>query len=556
MTRLLIELTSQTSNFDNYINLEKFINRIKVCLELITLQEEFEICKNSMINMLGLAFEKTAILSLSAESHKFVISLIFSTIASKADYIMKNEQVKNIFKEDRFYKIRDNKSEYSYNERDSMMGLMNDKNFTVLRENIDSFYRYIEKYTTDVSAGKKIWKQVENYLNEKTNDTYATSIMLEITIIYIFNKTRIKSITAVNTSNMTFAHKGKILLSSIFEYLCDKLSSGSLEHMVVPNTDSINATIINKMASVNTDNIQSAIVEKNLNLFYEIIYNHYDIILIDQLLSERYMLYFAKIFMEDVLNDTLLSKNYHIEVQEEKLLDRLCEILSQNAEPSKHFVSLITNISKIFNNQARIHYDSHNEKINTEYLNKVLKKLTLFVNKFSNAVHKSNKTVLDRDEMFHIVQNLSVENDELRLNCIMFFIKFFIFVEYNFTTELDYTHRKRIYFIIFEMFYELIANFANYSSQNLAIEEFMKLIEVLIIMMKNYSKTHFEDAYLIYKLNGIVYKKIAGSAKINTNISVIKSHDSIAGFNKRSMTCMQLSMSYLLISFNLYLISG
>lgn len=559
VSRLLQELISQTNNLDNFINLEKFIGKIKICLEMISLPEEFAITKNTMINLLGQSFEKTSNISLSIESHKFVINLIFSTIASKADYVMKNEQVKNIFKDDRFYKLKENKGEYSFSENHSFSGVPIDKNFVILRDNIECFYRYIERYTTDVSTGKKIWKQVENFLFEKTNDTYATSMLLEITIIYIFNKTRVRLIFALNSSNTFFPQKGKILLSSIFEYLCDKLYSGTLEHMVIPSPDSINATMGNKHISfAAAEKKQSALVEKNLNLFYEIIYNHSDVILIDQLLTERYMQYFAKIFMEDVLNDTLHTKNYNFEVQEEKLLDRLCDILNHNNEPSKLFVNLLANISKLFNVQAKIHFDNSNEKINTDYLNKVLKKLILFMNKFSNSAGNKTKTSLDRDELFHIIQNFSLENDEIRLNCIMFFIKLFIFVEYNFVVELEYANRKKIYFLIFEVFYELIANFTNYNNPNITIEEFMKMIEVLIIMMKNYSKMKFEDAHLIYRLTGMVFKKIGSNpnSKFSANVNLMKSTDSQLGSGKRILSLVQISMTYVFVCFNMYLLSG
>ena len=554
-TMLLQEIMSQTNNFDNFINLEKFISKMKTFLELVDGPQELAISRNTMINVLGQAFEKTGDMSLSLEGHKFVISLIFSTIAAKADYVIKNEQVRNVLKEERFYKMRDNKSEFSLSENNSMSVLLNDKTFLNLRDNIDSFYRYIEKYTTDVSAGKKIWKQVETFLDNKINDPSITNILLEISIIYIFNRTRIKSMNAVINSFLNFPHKGKILISSIFEYLCDKLSSGTLEQQLVPSIDSINATIGNKPYVVSAEKMQSALVEKNLNLFYEIIYNHYDGILIDHILSERYMQYFAKVFMEDVLNDTLNTKNYNIEVQEEKLIDRLCEILSQNSEPAKLFVSLLLNISKLFNNHAKINYDNHNEKIKNQFLNRVLKKLILFVNKFSNIGNKI-KYNLDRDELFQLIQNFSVENDELRMNCIIFFNNFFIFIEYNCTTDLEYIHRKKIYLTIFEMFYELITNFTNYNNPQLTIEEFMRLIEVLIIMMKNYSKTHFEDAYLIYKLNRIIFKKIGSYNKLHNNLNMTKSFDSQQEMKKTIFNITQISMTYLLINFNMYLISG
>lgn len=571
---LIFYLTSQTKDFDNYINLEKYIIKIKSVIDqgLIQNPSELSIYRFSMIKVLGEAFEKTknVVNQLSRLTHKFIIELIFISMSERKKFIQENSEnlkllLKNSFVSRTGTYHSKNKSDFS--EEISLINLMNDKNYLEIRDIIESYYKYVVRFTTDVTAGKKIWKQVEEYMKNSLT-LEEGNILLEISVIYIFNKCK--------------ASSGKIILSSIFEFLCDKFNSSNF--IQIPKSANLENRADSKFSlspdknnikspARSTNNIsynrQNSLLQNNLNLFYEIICNHYEIILTDQILNERYMLYFARIFIEDTLNEVVTNlqkeqvinnqgmssiQNFQIlqntqncnnvnnfnninpnihpifptpEENDEKYLIRLQEILSHSAEPPKLIMSFLSNISKFFFNQNNLVLTSSEQiNINNLLLERIYKKLIIFLHKFSsqsgadaretfslNYMFYKEKLTLERDELFNIIQNFSTNNKELRQHYIMFFIKFFIFIEFNFKLELEFFHRKKIYVIICEMFYELINNFSTYENPHITIDEIIKLLELLIIVMKTYSKVNLEDGYLIYKMVAMIVKKI--SSKIN-----------------------------------------
>jgi hypothetical protein len=502
---LILQLCNQTKDLDNYVNVEKFIGKSKLCIEILNQNKSFTelpIFKYNSVIILGSVFEKTNNHILDKNSHSFLISLYFSLILSYKDFIQSQcEPIKTYFKNNKFYLNRDAKSEILLSEDSTILSLFTDKNFSQVKEIIDSFYKYITTYTTDVNAGKKIWKLVEEYVQNQIDNSTISNLILEITIIYIFNKSRTlssnkeknikdflgkNSFILNNNLQQSQVKNNKILLSSIFEFLCDKFS---FIYVKIP-------------LSAQNYNMGN---NNNLNLFYEVICNHYDIILTDQILNERYMQYFARIFMEDALAEVLDNAQDN----EDRLLIRLYDILNQSIDPLKLLVSLISNISKFFYNQVNMKYESEEQvKINMKFLEKIYKKLNIFFTKFSNFHSKREKHALERDEVFSVLNNFSISIKLLRTNYIMLFIKFFSFVELNFKLDLEFTHRKKIYVMIFEMFFEIISTYSMYENNHLSNDEFLKLIELVLIVMKNYSKASLEDGYLIYKMTGIVIKKL------------------------------------------------
>jgi hypothetical protein len=617
---LIYYLTSQTKDFDNYINLEKYILKIKSVLDQGLIQDPVEIStfRFSMIKILGEAFEKTnnVVKQISRLTHKFIIELIFSSMSERKKFIQDNsENLKILLKNSSVSRSgtyhSKNKSDFS--EEISLINLMNDKNFVDLRDIIETYYKYVVRFTTDVTAGKKIWKEVEEYMKNFLS-LEEGNILLEVSVIFIFNKCKTPS--------------GKIILSSIFEFLCDKFNSSNF--IQIPKTSTIENRVEskyslsgekNKSPTRSVSNIsysrQNSLLQNNLNLFYEIICNHYEIILTDQILNERYMLYFARIFIEDTLNEVITNlqreqivinqglqnlqnsqnaqnlqnaQNAIIhpilptpEENDEKYLLRLQEILSQTAEPPKLIMSLLSNISKFFFNQNNLNLSSPEQiNINNLLLERIYKKLIIFLHKFSsqsssretfshNYMFYKEKSTLERDELFNIIQNFSTNNKVLRQHYIMFFIKFFIFIEFNFKLELEFFHRKKIYVIICEMFYELINNYSTYENPHITIDEMTKLIELLIIVMKTYSKVNLEDGYLIYKMVAMIVKKISsriseGGNNINnnhnwTNLNVNNFNNSFLINEEEKMSSytfnkVQAVMTYGLVNIVVSLITG
>lgn len=513
----------KTHDLDNYINIEKFISKIKFLIQnyfnpqiQIPQQEnssnfnldniEMKKFVNVCLNLLGTFFDKTDELILSKNIHQFTIELIFTSLVHYQDFILENfTTIKNSFKN--FNNEKNNKNNISFVD-ETVSSLILNENYKLITNNMDTFYKYLNKYTTDVTAGKKIWKHVEDFLNLKISNATLTNLILEMIIIFIFNKSKFDTNNDLNLPDdgkeKNLKKHQKINLTSIFEFLCEKFSS---THVIIMPSNSKIPRILEK--------------NNNLNLFYEIISNHYDVILTDQILNERYMLYFARIFFEDTLVEFLENCSNNSSEKEEKLLLRLSEIISNSKEPLKLFVSLFTNLSKIFHLQINVHYPTEEQiNFNYKFLDKFFRKLILFLTKYSNF-HLHDKDLLDKDEVMSIINNFSNNKHELKYLYIQFYVKFLFFIEFNYKIELEFIHKKKIYVTIFEFFCEIILHY----SENLEIysEEYIKMIELLIILMKNHSKHNLEDGYLIYRMMGIILNKFSiGLERENSKFNSIQ----------------------------------
>jgi hypothetical protein len=469
-SHLIALLANTTKNLDYYINIEKYILKAKGCiqnLELMDRTSEVEIFKDTLIVVLGELLYKSRSTIVSKQEHHFYIHLVFSSFIKEKDILLENvENIKNIFKTSRTPYNKDNKSET----------IVDDPNFdrilTGLKKSIDSFYKYLFTFTTDVSTGKKIWKEIEDYVLSVIADQRQCNDLLQIFILYIFNKIKLLSENE---------KKNKIIISSIFEFLCDKFNYSS-------------------------KNIPVDEGEHCASMFYDIVCNHFETISShsSQLFTERYMYYFARIFIEDCLNEILTETG----LNNEKLLQRLYIIIVQNNEPLKLFISFISILSKLFVIQENTQYDNLRQKeINLKLLETIYVKLNIFFLKYSNF-HVKERCALDRDELFNIITNFSTQCRELKGHFLKFFIQFFIHVEVNYILELEFAHRKKLYIIVFELLYDLISNTELLGSLKSNLEEFVKLTELLIILLKNFSNNHIEDAYLTYKMLSIVMKKL------------------------------------------------
>jgi len=143
----------------------------------------------------------------------------------------------------------------------------------------------------------------------------------------------------------------------------------------------------------------------------------------------------------------------------------------------------------------------------------------------------------------------------------MFFIKFIIFSEYHFKLEFNLVHRKKLFVIIFEMFYELIVNCFSYENRQFTIDAFLMLLELIIIIVNKYSYSNVEDGYFIYKMTSIVCKKILQDRGVGENMketNQINFETSAAdNINKTQVKLMktQILLIYGLVSFIVYIIT-
>jgi hypothetical protein len=536
---LLYYLTSQTNHFDNYINLEKYLNKCRQYISTIKSNEEVELFKKMIIKVSGEIFLKTKTLVLSNQNHQFIIELLLNSIKKFSGFLADNKMnIKSLLTNSSISISKDkNETDYSY------LNLLENGQYKILKDILESFFVFAEKFTNDVTSSKKVFKEIEEFLKNNSLSTLEINDIIEVILVYFFYRSK------------SSGHSGKIILSSIFEFLCDKYNTSN--YVEIPLVTEENKLEIEK---------QSTQIQSNLHLLYDIICSHYEIMLTDQILNERYMQYFARIFIEDTLSEVLCN----IQISDEKFLVRLQEILEVNLNPCKLIINFISNISKLFlfGQNLELKYQNQNA-LNIELLDKMLKKLITFLSKFSNF-HLKEKSILDRDEFFHIINNFSPRHQKLRLNYIMFFIKFFIFVEFNFKLELEFIHRKKIYLTITEIFYELIVNFNNYQNSFINIDEYCKLIEVLIIIIKTYSKNNYEDGYLIYKMLALIIKKLNKSENNEKNFTSSKYFKKEIDLhqnldvqsltskinNNEDLNLIQIVMVFSIINIVLYLLSG
>jgi hypothetical protein len=283
-SHLVYYLTKQTKDFDYYISVEKYLTKTHGYidnLKLINRDEDLNIFKNTIVDSLGLIFERTSVISLSNENSKFFIQLVFNNLIDNIVNINKYyEKIKNSFRLNTSVYVKESKSDLIALALTGNDSIEYEMTVSLLKRNIDSFFNYILKFTTDVSAGKKIWKEVEDYINNViigiNNNNH--NILLEISIIYIFNKTKqihnnniiVEKNTNINNS-LVNGKNNRIVLSSIFEFLCDKYTS---DIIVFPH-------------DINTIDLKAMV--NNLNLFFEILNNHSYLIINGDMFNERYM---------------------------------------------------------------------------------------------------------------------------------------------------------------------------------------------------------------------------------------------------------------------------
>jgi hypothetical protein len=465
-SHLLNELASQTKDIDYYINIDKYINQASQCihnLDILNRGSELIAFKQIFIIVLGEYFGKTKNLILTKQNYQFYLSTNFSAFIREKELISDNyENLKNVFKSFSLYKSRGDDTETVLN---------------LIRTHIDSFYKYLTTFTTDLSAGKKIWKDVEEYLLSEI-DYRHTNMFIQLFILYIFNKIKLCD---------SDCEKSPVIVSSIIEFLCDKFN---YSHINLPEDEKTYC----------------------VSLFYDIICNHYEVILSNQNFNERYMYYFARIFIEDCM----IELTYDGKVDDNKLLERLYLIILQNQEPLKILITFISILSKLFVIQNNSNFDTHNQKeLNIKLLKKIYQKMSIFLDRYSNF-RVLERCTLDKDELFNIITNFSTNHHEIKPYYICFFIKCFMYLEVNYMLELEFSHRKKIYVTIFEIFLEFILNSNLFIDSNVNDEEFYHLLELLIIMMKSYSKHNLEDGYLIYKMIFMITRK----AQLNSHLII------------------------------------
>ena len=251
-SHLYYHLITITQKVDIYISIEKYLSKLKNGLEGCKNNlEEYNLFKQKFLENFGLICGKSKI-DISLSLKNFVLDLIISQLTEKAEKINENkEQLNFFFQNEKKLKQED----YEIEELGNLK--------IMISLNLDCFHKYLVQFTNDITTGKKIWKNIEELIKNKIEDQHINQMLIELIIMYIFGMS--KSLNYGNKIFYSEDNKCKLIFSTIFEFLCDKLNSSRIKVVAAGEYKSV-----------------------NLNLFYEIIYNYVDI-LIDDILNERYM---------------------------------------------------------------------------------------------------------------------------------------------------------------------------------------------------------------------------------------------------------------------------
>jgi len=237
-----------------------------------------------------------------------------------------------------------------------------------------------------------------------------------------------------------------------------------------------------------------------------------------------------------------ISKNYssrNLNIQDDtpmivhfddKIIYKLVEIILLNNEPIKLFYNFLTDISNLFAGQGEVVIEDYCKMSNKiKYLESLLSKIILIIEKFIK-MKELDKCNIDVHKITTILNNFYLPFSEIKITYLNFYIKL-IFLSLTKTKfDVDFQIRKKFFSQFFEYISDIVQNFKDYEKIINITEDYIKLIEIIIIFLRNFSKSCIEDIYIVFKLSGIVIKKIYNQ-------------------NNKNINFMQLMMIYVLVAF-------
>ncbi len=217
-------------------------------------------------------------------------------------------------------------------------------------------------------------------------------------------------------------------------------------------------------------------------------------------------------------------------IKDEKIIFKLVEIILLNNEPIKLLYFFLTDISSLFASHSEILFqDSTKMSNNIRYLENLLSKIILIIEKFFR-MKELEKCNIDLYKITSILNNLYLPFSELKTTYLNFYIKLIYLSIIKTKFEIEFPIRKKFFSQFFEYISDIVQNYKDYERLINIPEDYIKLIEIIIIFLKNFSKASIEDIYIVFKLSGIVIKKVYNQ-------------------NMKNINFMQLMMIYILVAF-------
>ena len=216
--------------------------------------------------------------------------------------------------------------------------------------------------------------------------------------------------------------------------------------------------------------------------------------------------------------------------KDERLLYKIVEIILLNNEPVKQLYLFLLEVSILYETHSQIIFQDSNKMINNvKYLENILLKIISMLEKF-HKMKELEKSYVDIFKISMILNNFYIPFSEIKSTYLNFYSKLIYLSVTKTKCEIDFRARKKFYSQIFEYIFDMIQNFKEYEKSINIPEEYIKLIEIILIFLKNYSKSNVEDIYIVFKLSGIVIKKIHTQ-------------------NSKNIFFIQLIMVYIMIAF-------
>lgn len=210
-------LITLTQKIDIYISSEKYLTKLKYGLDTCKdILEEYAFYKEKFVENFGLLCVKSKV-EVSWNIRNFVLDLIVSYLVQNASVINNNQQ-QLIF----YYR----KEKKSINQDISELEIL----MNCVSLYLDCFHKYLVQFTDDITTGKKLWKNMEELIRSKLDDQSLCQMMIEVIIMYIFSMSK----SSNNHKNQLIVdiRKCKLIFSSIFEFLCDKLNSSKIKIVI------------------------------------------------------------------------------------------------------------------------------------------------------------------------------------------------------------------------------------------------------------------------------------------------------------------------------------
>ena len=293
-----------------------------------------------------------------------------------------------------------------------------------------SLFAFLVVVIKDVVIGKSVWNAIDAAFNAPQKEK-----IKEIILLSMLEKCKIR------------LNVNKTVITAMFEFISEK---------IIKDTTAV--------------------------CYYDILLEFCELIITDDVLSERCMMLFAQIVIEDI-------------GPRSTFIDKLTGMLMKAKCPCKLVLMLLRNISGLIGlveeNRRRV---------------QIVEEMGGISEKFTVDVEAEKKEKIEKEEFIAVMKDLTmgVSSSEVIVNC---FIKFFNFIEGNFyfcDISGDYQMRKSIYGTIVNYIYEEFLRLGKTD----AAKRVTSLIGILNYFITQ-NKLKFEDSYTIYKILSLSFKRVS-----------------------------------------------